>query len=165
MLNTTQMNEVEIRRFLELMHPAEDALIEVRIIEDSRTYSGYFKSKELLIEKLSKLNPNANVYFTLNEIEDACYSRSQMNEIISNKKITTTSDANITQRNWLFIDLDAKRPSDVSSTDTEMQHTIIAARKIFKYMRNIGFYDPIVCMSGNGAYLLYKINDSHPPVM
>ena len=152
------MNEIEIRRFLELMHPAEDALIEVRIIEDSRTYSGYFKSKELLIEKLSKLNPKANIYFTLNEIEDACYSRSQMNEIISNKKITTTSDANITQRNWLFIDLDAKRPSDVSSTESEMQHTIIAARKIFKYMRNIGFYDPIVCMSGNGAYLLYKIN-------
>ena len=57
-----------------------------------------------------------------------------------------------------LLDLDAKRPSDVSSTESEMQHTIIAARKIFKHMRNIGFYDPIVCMSGNGAYLLYKIN-------
>lgn len=150
------MNEIEVRRFLELMHPQDDALIEVRIMEGIKSFSGYFKSKELLVEKLVKFNSQSNVYFTLNSIDDACYSRSQMDKIVQSK--TTTTDANITNRNWLFIDLDAKRPSDVSSTETEMQHTISAARKIFKHMRNIGFYDPIVCMSGNGTYLLYKIN-------
>ena len=150
------MNEIEVRRFLELMHPSDDALIEVRIMDGMKSFSGYFKNKELLIDKLVKFNAQTNVYFTLNSIDDACYSRSQMDKIVQSK--TTTTDANITNRNWLFIDLDAKRPSDVSSTESEMQHTIIAARKIFKHMRNIGFYDPIVCMSGNGAYLLYKIN-------
>ena len=119
------------------MHPADDALIEVRIMDGMKSFSGYFKNKELLIEKLVKFNSQTNVYFTLNSIDDACYSRSQMDKIVQSK--TTTTDANITNRNWLFIDLDAKRPSDVSSTESEMQHTIIAARKIFKHMRNIGF--------------------------
>ena len=39
------MNEIEIRRFLELLHPADDALIEVRIMDKNKTYSGYFKNK------------------------------------------------------------------------------------------------------------------------
>lgn len=150
------MDEIEVRRFLELMHPNDDALLEVRIMEQNKSFSGYFKNKELLIEKLKKFNSQSNVYFVLNSINDACYSRSQMDKIVFSK--TTTTDANIINREWLFIDIDAKRPSDVSSNEAELKNAIELARKIFKYLRNFGFYEPIVCMSGNGAYLLYKID-------
>ena len=47
MLNQTQMNEIEIRRFLELMHPADDALIEVRIMDGMKSFSGYFKKQRV----------------------------------------------------------------------------------------------------------------------
>lgn len=155
------MNEIEIRRFLELLHPADDALIEVRIMDKNKTYSGYFKNKELLVEKLKKTNTQSNVYFTLNTINDACYSRKQKDNIEISS--TTTTDANIINRNWLFIDIDAKRPSDVSSNESELKSSVSLARDIFKYMRNFGFYEPIVCMSGNGTYLLYRINIPNTP--
>ena len=32
------MNEIEIRRFLELMHPSDDALIEVRIMDGNEEF-------------------------------------------------------------------------------------------------------------------------------
>ena len=155
------MNEIEIIRFLELLHPADDALIEVRIMDKNKTYSGYFKNKELLVEKLKKTNTQSNVYFTLNTINDACYSRKQKDNIEVSS--TTTTDVNIVNRNWLFIDIDAKRPSDVSSNESELKSAVSLARDIFKYMRNFGFYEPIVCMSGNGAYLLYRINIPNTP--
>lgn len=151
------MNEKETRRFLELLKPAENDLMEVRIInERKQTFSGYFKDKEKLINAMKSYNDKNNVYMVLNTIKESCYARNQMDKIIQDD--STTSDSDIEARDWLFIDIDSKRPSKISATEQEVEYTKVVGRGVYTYMKNLGFYDPISCMSGNGTYLLYKIN-------
>ena len=84
------MNEIEIRKALDILKPVnkldgKQPLIEVRIIGD-KTYSGYFRDIDNLINAIQPYGNN-NIYFTLNEISEACYSREQCEKIVrSNRK-------------------------------------------------------------------------------
>ena len=69
----------------------------------------------------------------------------------------STSDSNITQFEWLFIDMDPVRTSGVSSSKEEYQAAMDMARKVVAYMASIGFAEPVKAISGNGAHLLYRI--------
>jgi hypothetical protein len=132
-------------------------VIEVRIIESTgKTYSGYFKDVDSLVKHVGRYD-NFNIYFVLNSINEACFSREQSNIIIDKPK-NTTSDNDITRRDWLLIDIDTKRSTGVSSTDEEKHNSKNTANKVFAYLRDIGFNAPICCDSGNGFHLLYKID-------
>ena len=78
--------------------------------------SGYFKSVDNVIKSLSKTS-NCNVYFVLNRISESCYAREQSEKLIEHAKNTTT-DKDITNRDWFLIDVDPKRASGVSSSDS-----------------------------------------------
>ena len=149
-------SELEIRKTFELMI---DKLVEVRIIGNKFTASGYFKDVDTLLNNLQiyKNKKDVNFYFVMNTINEACYSRQQSNIFVERPK-ETTSDKDIVTRNWLLIDLDCERPSGVSSTEEELQKSKDKANKIYKYLRNEGFEYPIVAYSGSGTHLLYKIN-------
>ena len=150
------MDERFIRYTFDLMKQP-DEVIEIRIISSKTNYSGYFKSVDNIINAIKDLKENNyNAYFILNTISDACYSREQTEKLIERTKITT-SDKDITERNWLLIDIDPKRPSGVSSTDIEKEKAKVVINKIYAYLRDFGFAAPIVCDSGNGYHLLYKI--------
>jgi len=92
----------------------------------------------------------------LNEINEACYSREQCGKIMTSP-INTTKDADITGRNWLLVDADPKRPAGISSTDGEKANAKIVIGQIYKWLKIQGFEEPVVCDSGNGYHLLYKI--------
>ena len=49
------------------------------------------------------------------------------------------------------------RPSGVSSTDEQLNQAKIVGNKVYVFMKNLGFNEPITAMSGNGIHLLYKI--------
>ena len=148
------MNESQIRYTFELLkQPSE--LIEVRCITSKSNYSGYFKNVDNIIRELPKFS-NGNVYFVLNQISDACYSREQTERFIEKPK-NTTVDNDITLRNWLLIDVDPKRATGVSATDEEKNNAKLLINNVFVFLRDIGFSEPIVCDSGNGFHLLYKI--------
>lgn len=135
------------------------SLFEIRILKKSpkRTWSGYFKDPELAADELEKMDLRGlNTYFTLNEIDEACYSRTQHDKIIMAPE-ATTSDENISSYQWLFIDLDPKRPADISSTDEELSAAKELAKRVYAYLKKKCFEDPIVAMSGNGMHLLYNI--------
>ena len=147
-------NERQIRYTFELLKKQED-VIEVRCITSRSNYSGYFKNVDNIIKELPRYS-NGNVYFVLNKISDGCYSREQ-HEVFVEKAKNTTSDGDISLREWLLIDVDPKRPSGVSSTDEEKNSAKLVINNVFSFLRDIGFAEPIVCDSGNGFHLLYKI--------
>lgn len=151
------MNEAEIRKAINVLHP-NNALFEIRAIDGKWNASGYFRSAEAAINqlKVAKIRPKANIYITLNDIKDDCFSRSQSNKIIEYPK-ATTSDNNISTYRWFMIDLDPKRVSDVSSSDKELESAKKLANEIYAYMKHEGWYDPVIAMSGNGVHLLYSI--------
>lgn len=150
------MNTNQIRRTFEVMK-SENELIEIRIIsKGGKNVSGYFKSVDKMLSCIEKYD-HENIYFVINSISDACYSRDQRDFLIEGPKVTT-SDNDITGRDWFLIDIDCKRSAGVGSTESEKQQSKDMANRVFLYLRDMGFSSPVVCDSGNGVHLLYKIN-------
>lgn len=152
------INEKELHKALSVVQG--NSLFEIRALKKNpkRTISGYFHDVDTAVRALmdSKLDLRGfNVYMTLNEITPECYDRSQKNKMIVPE--VTTADEVITIYKWLFIDLDPVRPTDLSSTDEQINKAKTKARKILAYMKTIGFEDPVIAMSGNGIHLLYRI--------
>lgn len=119
--------------------------------------SGYFADVETMITELRKVS-DKGIYATINEINEACYERTQKDHLVSYSKSTTKDEQDIVRRVCLFIDLDPERPDDTNSTDEELELAKAKARLIFKFMRDNGFNPPIVAMSGNGVHLYYRID-------
>lgn len=156
---TNYINEIELRKAIEQIHPAGE-LFEVRIInktgKKSNVISGYFKDADSLLNKLKTINlENANVYFTLNQLNEGLFSRQQSETFINGAN--TTTDTDVDGLKWLFIDLDPKRASGISSTNEELQIAYTLAARICEYLKNLGFEEPVKAVSGNGAHLLYRI--------
>lgn len=152
-------DENMIRQTINYFKPNNE-LFEIRIIAKGnrkRIISGYFTDADTLIKQFDNIDPRStNVYITLNKINDALYSREQHDCF----RVTDedTHDYEVDAYKWLFIDLDPKRLSGISSTDEELEAARILSDKVYDYMKNLGFYEPIRGMSGNGYHLLYRIS-------
>lgn len=133
-------------------------VVEIRILGRYQ-YSGYFKSLDNLI---GTIQPFANMddeqcYFTLNQVNEACYGRQQCEKFVKSPKATTT-DNDIVSRKFILIDFDPKRATGVNSTDDEFELAHKKAQSVFSYLRKCGFSEPIICKSGNGWHLIYKVD-------
>lgn len=128
-------DRVEIlRTFKTFRQPGE--VLELRIPKAGRykTISGYFDDPVKLADAVVGLidEPFAGIYFTINPVKPDLLARA------SNKykkfAETTTSDADIIALRWLPVDLDAKRPAGISSTDQEHDAAITKAREIRSWL-------------------------------
>lgn len=133
----------------------DNELVEIRFLGNNKTASGYYKNIENLVRDVERMDAEDKfqIYFTLNCIEDSCYGREQCEKVIWKPKNTTT-DNDIKGRYWIMIDLDPKRPSGTSSSNEEYEKTHIKAVEVYRYLMDMGFYEPVVCSSGNGWHLL-----------
>ena len=149
------MNEAIIRQWYDIFKDNHE-LVEIRILDPAtrKTYSGYFTDIETLLEAIKPYDRSA-IYFTLNVIDYACYSREQRDRI-STKVKSTTSDGEIIERKWCLIDVDCEKPSDTNSSDEEKELAKSVVNNVYKFLRDEGFESPIVCDSANGFHLLYK---------
>lgn len=139
-------------------------LCEVRCLDGKKTYSGYYHNIENLIRDVTPLSdrPNMQIYFVLNTINKDCYDRQQQERMIENPKNTTT-DADILGRNFILLDFDPKRPAGVGSTDDQFKESKIVAKSVYNFLLEQGFYEPIVCKSGNGTHLLIPVHLANTP--
>lgn len=144
-----------IRKWYDIFKDNHD-LVEIRIIDNNskKTYSGYFTDIESILLSIRKYD-DCNIYFTLNSIDDACYSREQRDRIITKPKCTT-SDKEILGRDWCLIDIDCEKPADTNSTNQEKELAKEVVNNVYKFLRDEGFNSPIVCDSANGFHLLIK---------
>jgi hypothetical protein len=156
----------DVRRFLDLLHPPADGrVIELRVLSIETRYgrpheaAGYFRDMEKAAKAaLSYDKANcAGVYVTLNPPDPDCYARSP--EKVKDHLKPTTSDTNITRRAWLVIDADPKRPAGVPATDEHLGAALAFAGRVKDMLATrFGWPLPVEAMSGNGVYLLYKID-------
>lgn len=149
------MNETTIRRWYDVFKDGHD-LVEIRIMDQEykRTYSGYFTDVDTILREIARYD-NCNIYFTLNVVNEACYSREQHDKI-SQKPKATTSDADVVARKWCLIDVDCDKPSDTNSTDAEKLLAQDVVNNVYMFLRDEGFEEPVICDSANGYHLLYK---------
>lgn len=154
------IDEKELRQTIRILKP-NNQLFEIRIISgqgnQKKIISGYFTSVETLIRAFDTVDVRGrNIYITLNAINPACYSREQHDKFIQTTQ--TTSDTEITDYQWLFVDLDPVRPTGISSTAEELQYAKNLAVTVHDYLAGLGFKEPVRALSGNGYHLLYRIN-------
>ena len=121
--------------------------------------SGYFDFEHIasVPEALKRLLSYRGVYVTVNPVKPDLLARA-VNRIRPAGKNPTTADADIVCRRWLLIDCDAVRPSGVSSSDSEHDAALAKAHEVRDGLSSLGWADPIITDSGNGAQLMYRID-------
>lgn len=146
-----------VKKTIEILKP-NNQLYEIRIINKSghKRISGYFRGTENLEKAFKTVDlRGANVFITLNVINDACYSRVQ-HECFRQVDVTT-GDKEILAYDWFLIDVDPKRPSEISSTKEEFENAKVKAGSVYRYLKRREFPEPIIALSGNGVHLLYSL--------
>lgn len=155
------INANEVRKAISILQePGE--VFEVRVIGTAKKdiLSGYFKDAETLLSKFDTIDlRQKNVYITLGHVRSDCFSRSQSECFL--KSTQTSSDNDIIGYRWLFVDLDPVRTTGVSSTAEELKEAEHLARKVYCYLKNYGFTEPVKALSGNGCHLLYRVSVSN----
>lgn len=136
----------------------EGNFTEVRIL-GRFSYSGYFRNFENLI---SRIEPYTNmddeqIYFILNSIDKDCYARPQCEKFVKSPKVTTT-DSDIIRRKFLLLDFDPIRKSQTNSSDAQFELAHKKAQDVFRFLREKGWSEPIICVSGNGWHILVSVD-------
>ena len=126
------------------------------------TQSGYFNDFDKMAEAAGKLNGQCNaIYFTPNPVNPGLLARAnnRVSEYI--KSGDATKDSDKVRRQSLLIDFDSVRPAGISSTHEEHEVAIARSRECKDYSSSLGWPDSVLCDSGNGAYLIYRIDLSN----
>ena len=155
----------EITHALRLWFQAGD-VFEVRVLDAvSADYrrehieSGYFDYEHIsaVPEVLKRLLSFRGVYVTVNPVNPDLLARA-VNRLRPAGRNPTTADTDIVRRRWLLIDCDPRRASGVSSSNSEHESALAKAREIRDGLSSLGWPDPIMTDSGNGAQLMYRID-------
>ena len=154
----------EITHALRLWFQVGD-VFEVRVLDAvSADYrrehieSGYFDYEHIsaVPEALKRLLSFRGVYVTVNPVNPDLLARA-VNRLRPAGRNPTTADTDIVRRRWLLIDCDPRRASGVSSSNAEHESALAKAREIRNGLSSLGWPDPIMTDSGNGAQLMYRI--------
>jgi hypothetical protein len=141
-------------------------VFEVRVLDAvTRAYyrphieSGYFDFEHIsaVPGTLSHISSAKGVYVTVNPVKPELLNRA-VNRVRPAGREPTTADSDIIRRRWLLIDCDAKRASGIPSSDAEHDLAYAKAEEIRAGFASMGWGEPIVTDSGNGAQLMYRID-------
>ena len=158
-----QMNEEEIRKAISIFHP-DGREFEIRLVHGKWNMAGVFRDADTLITalKTARIRADANVYMTLNRLDDACYDREHKDRFVEYIS-PTVGDNDITGYDWLLVDVDPRRPAGTSSTDEQLKGSRETAKKILAYLKDRGWNDPVIAHSGNGTHLIFRVSLGNTP--
>lgn len=148
---------IELRKTWDLF-VGVDGFTEVRILGKFQ-YSGYFKSFENLCRQLEPYTEmdDEQIYFVMNKIKDDCYARPQCEKFVKSPKATTKDDE-ILRRTFLLCDFDPVRLPNISSSNEQFELAHKKAQDVFRFLKEKGFSDMVVAISGSGWHLLIPVD-------
>ena len=121
------------------------------------TLSGYFDDAEKMMGCAAGITA-PGVYFTLNPVDPRLLARRNNRLDVMGKKDASTGDKDIAARRWLFVEVDPDRPSGICASDSEKAGAAAVANAVAEHLQNAGWPEAMVIDSGNGVYLLYRID-------
>ncbi len=126
----------------------------------SCTMSGYFSDFDAMANEAAKLSTCCTgVYFIPNPVNPDLLARVCNRVKQAGKGDATTADRDIIRRCRLLIDCDPQRASGISATDAERKLAFEKAGAVRDFLRLEGWPDPVEADSGNGAHLMYRIDE------
>jgi len=101
----------------------------------------------------------------------------QVEQVISGPGGQTARDEDIDMLRWMFVDVDTIRVPHLKETDKgefdRLQHECstneekararVVAQKVLKFLEEKGWPQPILCDSGNGFHILFRVNLQNNP--
>jgi len=156
---TIMIDKIELKKTWDLF-VGENGFTEVRILGKFQ-YSGYFKSFENLCKQLEPYTEmdDEQIYFVMNKIKEDCFARPQCEKFVKSPKATTKDDETII-RKWLLCDFDPVRLPNISSSNEQFELAHKKAQDVFRFLKEKGFSDMVVAISGSGWHLLIPVNIS-----
>ena len=153
----------------------EDSVTEIRIIgaawyrgqvtrRNKATLSGYYDAAHYAqaVQDLQPYNGIGNIYATLNPVAPEIHVRAH-NRLVPFPQ-STTSDDEVTRINWLPIDIDPYRPSNVPSSTPELHAALARRDEVLDHIESLlGPGHCITGMSGNGAHILIRVDLPNDP--
>src|ERR1051326_6976661 len=140
-------------------------VIEIRALNVGRTpdragvtKSRYFnfEDRAAIEEAVQDLDGYADgIYIVLNPVNPNLIARA--NNRLQARPKHTTSDTEIVEWRWMFIDIDPVRPAGISATHEEHGTALARAVQIQEALSARGWPEPVSADSGNGAALLYRL--------
>ena len=119
--------------------------------------SGYFDDSDALADAAARWSGEGiGVYITLNPVIPELLARAA-NRVKPYAK-HTTSERDILRLRHLLIDFDPVRRSGISSTDQEHRAGQLRAGRVWLWLRDLSWPEPLIADSGNGAHLLYGVD-------
>lgn len=151
------IDQDKLRRWWDVF-VGDGCFTEVRILGRFQ-YSGYFRSFDNLVRQIEPYTnmDDEQLYFVLNAIDESCYGRQQCEKIVKSPKITT-NDNDIVCRKWVLCDFDPIRKSGTNATESQFELAHKKAQDVFRFLRDKGFTEPVICKSGNGWHLLIRVD-------
>lgn len=119
---------------------------------------GYFTTAQitrLVKAGLAHSGTAVGVHFSINPVNPALRSNAdhQLDRAIGAPKAT-----DVVRRRLMVIDIDPCREADISATDEEKNRAEARMREVAKFLKDRGWAKPAIVDSGNGFYLLYRID-------
>ena len=160
-----QQNNEEIIKALKLFFQPDD-VFEIRCLGATipgmrypHIESGYFDYEHIdsVPKELAKVEAKG-IYFTPNPVNPALLARA-VNRIKPAGKNESTADVDILCRRWLLIDCDPCRPAKISASNDEHELALAKVAEIKNKLTSTGFPEPVMIDSGNGAQLMYRIDE------
>jgi len=148
-------NFVEIKDFISAIW-SEGDVRELRLISKENKKDivyGYFDSQELAAVECHRWQNGRFCYITLNPVDPQLMARIEQNKFHIAKQGESTGDNNVIECRYILIDCDAKKPSNTSSTNEQIQESEQLAQKVIAALGKPYIYG----FSGNGYHCIYKI--------
>lgn len=149
----TDEQKSQIYRWWEVFKKGKK-LVEIRAIGERRTFSGYYMDIENLIRDVDQ-HQDCNIYFTVGNLDEKIYSRTQRE--CMKMGVKTTTDDEVLSRDFVFIDFDCEHGgiSGINSTDEEKHLARLKACEVYKYLIDSGFNNSIIPVDSCNGYHLY----------
>lgn len=153
------------------IHP--DQVVELRALNvggPRRTVAGWFDGRHLLDlarTALAVSRQATGVYFTPNPVDPILLARcANKTDAVSRDRWHPTTDADILERRYLFVDLDPDRADGDNgqpASDDELLTALDAADVTADELTYHGWAKPLRMRSGNGVHLLFPLAVPLPP--
>lgn len=142
----------------------------LRVTDGTRggsTWAGTFLGSELETLARAALDLSGlcqGVYYTLNPLRPDRHVR-RAPRVQRAGVGGLAHDADVVERRWMLVDVDPVKPTahkDDSATTEEKAATLELATEVRAYMATVSKGTPILCDSGNGHHLLYRLCEPIP---
>lgn len=120
---------------------------------------GYFSSGQLgkFSKSITRLSGTVfGVYWSINPVATKLVTDETDHRLKVGEGVP--QDADIVRRHWLPIDIDPERQTDISATNKEKQRAKDRTFEVGRYLDGLGWPRPVIVDSGNGFYLLYRVD-------